>query len=168
MAWTSPKTWTSEVLTSTDMNTYMRDNQSHLYTRIGNNDVRKIDTTNYATASGTYGSLSGVSGTITTNGGNVLVGFHGAIENSNAKRTYFDIDVDGTPWGGDDGLLVVEDESATPQIFNVSFVTIVTGLSAASHTFQLRWKVETAGTTTLFAGSGVDPDVHPSFWVQEL
>lgn len=30
MAWTAPKTWTAEVLTSSDMNTYIRDNQLFL------------------------------------------------------------------------------------------------------------------------------------------
>ena len=32
MAWTSPKTWTAEVLTSADLNQYVRDNQNYLKT----------------------------------------------------------------------------------------------------------------------------------------
>ena len=31
MTWTSPKTWGSEILTSSDMNTYIRDNELYLY-----------------------------------------------------------------------------------------------------------------------------------------
>ena len=36
MAWTSPKTWSSEPLTSIDLNTYVRDNQNHLKDRLDN------------------------------------------------------------------------------------------------------------------------------------
>lgn len=34
MTWTHPKTWTSEPLTSTDLNQYVRDNQSDLHNRL--------------------------------------------------------------------------------------------------------------------------------------
>lgn len=42
MAWTTPKTWATEVLTSSGMNTYMRDNQNILKTSINDDGTLAV------------------------------------------------------------------------------------------------------------------------------
>jgi hypothetical protein len=69
VAWTSPKTWSfGEILTSTDMNTYVRDNTQELFDRsvgIGSNvvSVAKVDT--FTTTSATPVTITGMAATIT-------------------------------------------------------------------------------------------------------
>lgn len=104
--------------------------------------------------------------TITTNGGDVLVGFHGSFNNGSGD-VFLDVAVDGTRDGGDDGYIRVRTASGVTQNA-ASFTRTITGLSAASHTFKLQWKV-TGGTETLYAGAGTtNVDLHPQFWVREL
>jgi len=163
--WTTPKTWTTgEALLAADLNTHLRDNLLALkgpatesyecdegadYTTVSTSFV-DVDATNLAL-------------TIVTTGGDVLVHFHGDINNS-AAAAFLEVDQDGAKVGGDDGILKV------PNVNNqaVSFTRLITGLSAASHTFKLQWKV-VSGTATLYAGAGTaNNDVHPQFWVREI
>jgi hypothetical protein len=70
MAWTSPKTWSfGEVLTSTDMNTYVRDNTEFLFdglpAGIGSNVVQAVKTDTFTTASASYVLVTGLSVSIT-------------------------------------------------------------------------------------------------------
>ncbi len=103
--------------------------------------------------------------TITTNGGDVMVHFHGISTNSAAVNTLYDVTVDGTRTAGDDGITGAAGTTRT----TVSFTRLITGLSAGSHTFKLQWKVASASTGTLYAGAGTSgSDVHPQFWVKEV
>ena len=43
-AWTSPKTWTGEILSSANMNTYLRDNTLHLYETAADIPNRDVET----------------------------------------------------------------------------------------------------------------------------
>jgi hypothetical protein len=172
MAWTTPKTWSSEPLTSTDMNTYIRDNQNHLYNRLEAYASANVDeVSDYTTTSTTFEDVDATEGkfqhTITTNGGPVKVGFSGVTLNpgTNGRYAFFDIDVDGSRWAGDDGITRGDKDQDERQI--VSFTALITGLSAGSHVFKLQWKVN-AGTLTLYAGAGSsDGDLKPQFWVAE-
>jgi len=171
MAWTTPKTWAAEPLTSSDLNTYVRDNQNHVYNRIENNDEYTAnEVSNYTTTSTSFVDVdaTNLSLTITTNGGNVLAGFAGAGWLSSASESiWLELDIDGSPWAGDDGIMRVRFDNIN-YIKNLSFVVMVTGLSTASHTFKLQWKVD-GGTGTIFAGAGTtDSDLHPQFWIQEI
>jgi hypothetical protein len=74
VAWTNPKTWSfGEILTSTDMNTYVRDNTDDLDTRvsallaggIGSNIATATVVDNQTTSSSTYVGVPGMSVTIT-------------------------------------------------------------------------------------------------------
>ena len=70
MAWTNPKTWSfGEVLTSTDMNTYVRDNTEFLFDRvvagIGSNVVQTVLTTPHSTTSTSFTDVTNLSVTIT-------------------------------------------------------------------------------------------------------
>jgi hypothetical protein len=100
--------------------------------------------------------------TITTTGGDVLIGFYGYVYNATGS-TFFDVLLDGVRVAGDDGLL-----RTSTAAFPFSCAYLKVSLAAGSHTFKLQWKVNT-GTTTLYAGAGTaSNDVHPQFWVREV
>ncbi len=168
MAWTTPKTWSSEPLTSADLNTYIRDNQNHLQTVLDNNEQYTADQgSDYTTSSGSFVDVdtTNFSHTITTNGGDVLVGFSGTAALNGSYYLSFTVDVDGNPYFGDDGLVVLNDNDHRHLI---SFTGLIEGLSADEHTFKLQWKIN-SGTGTLYAGAGASNlDIHPQFWVQEI
>ena len=169
MAWTTPKTdWVLGELAT----------QSHL-NDIGNNlaalkdppsDNYELDEgSDYSTSSTTFVDVDGtnLALTINTNGGDVLVHFHGMIGKAAASHYwYFDVEVDGTRIGGDDGIIgqLESTNSRDP----VSFTRLITGLAAGSHTFKLQWKVN-ANSITLYAGAGTtNSDLHPQFWAREI
>jgi len=171
MAWTTPRTWSSEVLTSDLLNTHLRDNLEHLYDRMQNNtEYTANESADYTTTSTSFVDVDATNFalTITTNGGNCLVGFTGFVDIGGASTQYvhFNVDVDGSAYFADDGLGGGWD-NLTKKL--VSFVVLIEGLTAGSHTFKLQWKSPLAGTMTLYAGAGTSNlDVHPQFWVQEL
>jgi L-2-hydroxyglutarate oxidase LhgO len=163
--WTTPKTWsTGEALSANDMNTHIRDNLGALkapptaaYT--------PDEAANYNTSQTTFVDVdaSNLALTITTTGGDVMVGFHGHIF-ANGGICHLDVEVDGTREAGDDGITAVYTNNHEA----VSFTLLITNLDAGSHTFKLQWKV-TAGSAALYAGAGTaNLDVHPQFWVREI
>lgn len=167
MAWTTPKTWTSEPLTSLDLNTYMRDNQNYLRDRLDNSVDRILSTpTVMSTSSLEFVDVDAtqLSLTLVTLGGDVLVGFTGSVQmtSSNAD-TYFNLAVDGVDYVSDDGIM----RAASPEASRyapISFVVLVTDLAAGSHTFKLRWKTSHSNNTTSMKASAL----HPQFWAKEI
>ncbi len=94
--------------------------------------------------------------------------FTGAWSTTPALAIFFDVLIDDTTYvGGDDGVLRARGSDSADTV-SVCFVRLVTGLSAGSHSFKLRWKTS-AATATLLAGAGTSgKDVHPQFWVREI
>lgn len=170
MTWTTPKTWANETLTAADMNTHIRDNLDYLKTTLdgisgqGSAQYLADEASDYTTTSSTFVDVDATNfaHTITTKGGDVLIGFVGVVH-TGGNRVFFDVDIDGSLFADDDGIIVHDVSSSE----HVSFVVMVTGLSAASHTFKLQWK-RNAGTSTLYAGAGVSIDTKPQFWVREI
>ena len=163
--WTTPKTWsTGEALAASDMNTHIRDNLGAL--KAPPTDAYVCDeASDYQTNQTTFVDVdsTNLSLTITTTGGDVMIGFHGHVH-ANGGNCSFDVAIDGVRDGGDDGYILVYNAYRSP----VNFVRLVQGLDAGSHTFKLQWKV-TAGSATLYAGAGTgNHDVHPQFWVREI
>jgi hypothetical protein len=106
--------------------------------------------------------------TITTAGGPVLVGYSIPLITPNNGQLFFDIDVDGARLGGDDGLERYGNASSVGVKQTANLTTLITGLSADSHTFKVQAKVS-AGSATLYAGAGTSgADMHPRFWAIEL
>ena len=109
---------------------------------------------------------------ITTTGGNLLIGFSGTISNSTlAAATYLDVNIfDGSSnvrFAGDDGLTAIQ-QSVASHMYNASFVVLKTGLPADTYTLTLQWKV-TSGTALLYSGAGTSQhDIHGHFWVREV
>ncbi len=174
-AWSAPKTWAAEPLTSGDLNQYVRDNQNSLKDRADNSSEYTLNEgADYTTSSGSFVDIDGtnLSLTITTQADSVvLIGFSGTVNNGNSgnKGPFFDISIDAVDEFGNDGLCMVEQANGLNSAFMFGgFVAMKEGLSAGSHTFKLRWKTQ-GGTLTLLAGAGgADIDVHPQFWVKEI
>jgi hypothetical protein len=121
----------------------------------------QTNSTSFVNIDGTDLSLD-----ITTTGKPVLVGFHGTFLGSTTLNVFLDFTVGGTLFGGDSGI--VKQNVTTTGFETVSFIALVTGLSAALHTFNMQWRVST-GTVTLYAGAGTATnDLHGQFWVQEI
>jgi len=167
MAWTQPKTWASEPLTSSDLNTHLRDNLEALKDPPSATYILN-ESSNYTTTSGSFVDVdaTNLALTIETNGGAVLVAFFAMVNNSSAGQViYLDVDVDGNRWAGNDGIV--------GHVFNgtgsvMGFLILVEGLAAASHTFTLQWAVS-GGTGKIYAGAGTtNADVHPQFIVREV
>jgi len=170
MAWTSPRTWVAgELVTAALMNAHVRDNllvlktpPSALYTVNEGAD--------YTTASASFVDVDGtnLALVIVTNGGNVRVGWSSLVSLSVAGTVYLDIDVDGAREGGDDGIVAGTVEGGTDTREALALNWVIAGLSAASHTIKLQWKVS-AGTGTIYAGAGTSNlDLHPQFNVAEI
>ncbi len=171
-AWATPVTWgVDQLVTASDLNAQLRDNLNVLKTPPSAH-YELNESSDYTTNSATFVDVDATAGkfnlTITTSGGDVFVGFHGCVEHSNSLAVFFDVLVDGvTQVGGNDGIVRVRQGAASDMV-SVSFVRLVTGLSAASHSFKLQWKTGGA-TATLLAGAGTSgKDVHPQFWVREI
>ena len=166
--WSSPKTWSvGELVTAALLNSHLRDNLDFLKTPP--TAVYNLNETgDYTTTSTAFANVDGtkLALAITTAGGDVLVGFCGAVLHS-ASSVFFDVEVDGARTGGDDGLMVVSPASSSART-NASFFKLIQGLAPGVHTFKLQWKV-VSGTGTLFAGAGTsNGDIHPQFFVREV
>lgn len=165
MAWTSPKTWSSEPLTSSDLNTYVRDNQDYLKDRL-DNSVSKIiaGTTALSTSSDIFVDIDSekLSISLTTHGGDVLVGFTGTIKSANSSRPVsVNLAVDGVLYFADNGIMNVQPQSNLSM--PLCLVMLVTGLDAGAHTFKLRWKTHRSNTASMEITS-----LHPQFWAKEI
>lgn len=165
MAWTTPTTRsTDDLINASIWNTDLVDNLAWLKDPL--TDVVSL-AAQLTTTSTSFADMTGVTRTVTTNGGSVLVGFTCAIGIAAAAVINFDLQVDGTSQGGTDGIVSHFHTGTGSIALPVSFVWLVEGLSAASHTFKLRWKTS-AGTVTLYAeNSSATFKVEPQFWVRE-
>lgn len=169
MAWTTPKTWSSEPLTSLDLNTYVRDNQNHLRDRLDNSAESLVSDSSIITTTATEFvdvDADKLSLTLMTHGGVVLVGFTGTVQSGVSRgSTYFNVAVDGVDYIADDGI--TRKTAAYSNGGNlhapISFVMLVTGLGPGSHTFKLRWKTSPRNTSKMDI-----VDLHPQFWAKEI
>jgi hypothetical protein len=167
MAWTTPATWTpGQLVAASDLNTHLRDNLLYLFNGRPKSVIKRDNNANYSTSSTTFVDVDATNLAISLAiaSGNALVGFM-AVTSNNVQ---LDIDVDGTRYanGAADGLVTGQDASSTRG--GQSGCVLVTGLSVASHTFKLKYKV-TTGTGTLYSGAGVGgTDFMTVFWAMEI
>ena len=169
MAWTTPKTWSSEPLTSIDLNTHVRDNQNHLKDRLDASASRVINGALVLTTTANAFvdvDTTKLALTLTTHGGDVLLGFTGTVKHSaRSATTSFNVAVDLVDYIADNGVIGVTTayDGDGGRIKPISFVLLITGLSAGSHSFRLRWKTSNHNTATMDV-----VDLHPQFWVKEI
>ncbi len=169
MAWTAPKTWSSEPLTSLDLNSNVRDNLNHLKNRLDSSAGNFLSGATLLTTTATeFVDVDAVnlSLALTTHGGDVLLGFTGTVQCSQAGGSvYFNVAVDHVDYVADEGIIrqqisgSVDNNRHKP----LSFVMLIPGLAAGSHTFKLRWKVNSGNTARMDVVS-----LHPQFWAKEI
>ena len=155
--WTTPKSdyLTGDLVSAAEMNNigknlgFLKDPPTAQYTLNEGSD--------YTTTSTSFVDVDGggteLELTIETAGGDVLIGFVGAIGMGTNKDIYLDIDVDGARLGGSDGIAQAHDRVGTGSgtgIFPIGLCVLVENLTPGSHTFKLQWRVS-AGTGTLYA-----------------
>jgi hypothetical protein len=163
MSWTQPKTWSSEPLTSSDLNTHLRDNLEALKDPPGDNYILNQGS-DYSTTSTSWVDVdsTNLSFTLTTNGGDLMVHIHLPVTGTGIA--FFDLDLDGSRVGGDDGIA----RNAAGGISIVSFTRLISGLAAGTHTVKLQWRMA-SGTGTIYAGAGTsNADFHAQMWVREI
>jgi hypothetical protein len=172
--WTTPRTWAdNDLVDAADLNEQLRDNLEWVKAVVDNSGSYECDeASDYTTSSTSFVPVdnTNLTLTITTNGGDVLIGFYGAVKGTaNNQRIYFDIELDSTSYLiGDDGAFSPLVITGYIGPFPVSFVHLARDLEAGEHTFELHWKTN-GGTATLYAGAGTNLcDFHPQFWVQEV
>jgi hypothetical protein len=162
MAWTAiPDKTTGALMDVTWYSThfkanmeYLKNNQDTLVSP-ANDSTLHNEGSQYSTTSTSFVDVdaSDLSVAITTNGRPVLVLVTGTAYNYNSgQEVYFDIAVDGSRLGGSQGLVGLEDNVEHP----LCMAVLVTGLSAASHTFKLQWKVD-GGSGRFDSASGTTP-----------
>lgn len=166
--WTAEKTWSvGELVTAALINTHLRDKVEYLKTpALANSGGINLG----ADITGTSTSFAALDTTnlrvalpSTFPGGGILVVLNATIINSVPTTVLFDVAVDGSRHGGDDGLFGVSPSSATAR-FPVSFVRYIPGLTSGAHNIDLYYKNVAASTTTLYAGAGTaNGDLHPQF-----
>lgn len=170
----TPRTYsTGELITASMLNIHIRDNinaiksPAYFVCEVDQGaDYTIAATTTFAAVDGTN-----LTATVTTGGGNWLVGFSGVAFYSagSATKSFFTVALDGTVYSsiGNDGIGLggVATSTSSP----VAFTMILRGISAASHSFALYWKTGATGTYGLYAGAGTSTfDFHPIFWGIEL
>lgn len=154
MAWSTPKTWGTEVLTSSDMNKYIRDNQNYLKDAL---QVLPFDNmprnTTYSTTSTSWVNVdaTNLSSFMTTTGGNVLLGLQASCRTATNNEINLRVAIDAN----NAFYIRIDDQIKNT---NASFVGVAYNLPAGSHVFRLQWQVS-GGTNYLVA---------PLFWTREV
>lgn len=169
MAWTAPTTRTTGTLiTASIWNTDLVDNLSALKSP-PTDTYTANEGSDYSTTSATFVNVDGtnLSHSITTTGGDVIIHFHGNCTSGSGVLA-LNVTVDGSLTAGDDGIIAKQSLTSSPPGIPITFTRLVQGLSAASHTFNLQYKVS-SGTGVIYAGAGTgSSDLHPQFWVREV
>ncbi len=169
MAWTTPKTWSSEPLTSIDLNTYLRDNQTHLKNRLDSSANASVrGQSNLTTTSNDFVDVDAekLALALTTHGGDVLLGFTGTVMSKESGGSVnLNVAVDDVDFVPDGGIIShsVSMSFDTNRHKPLSFVMLIPGLSPGPHTFKLRWKTSKSNTATMEI-----VNLHPQFWAKEI
>lgn len=172
MAYTQPTTRnTGDSITASVWNTDLVDNLIAIKNPPTDSYVAD-EGADWTTTSTSFVDVDGtdLSLTITTTGGDVIVHFHGVFLMSfNSDIVKLNVSLDGVNVAADDGITGASFyNSASALKLPISFTRLITGVSAGSHTFKLRWRVA-ANSVTLYAGAGTTNfDFHPQFWVREM
>ncbi len=162
MAWVTPKTWTAgELVGETDMNTYIRDQQTYLFSpsfqqiltaSAGNLTITATTAIPISTAD--------LSITLTTYGGNIHFYFAGRFSGGASDVVRLNLLWDGTAVAEVTTGLVAEKIGTQHQVTMNGWVT---GLASGAHTFQPCWNVGGAGQS-----ARLELSLSPAlFWVRE-
>lgn len=157
--YTANRTWTSgELCTAAIFNQYVRDNLDWFKTPTTSGRIQPA--ANFSSAAITsYTDVTGLTTTITTNGGGLDVNLRVAVSNSSPVNVFFQLVVDGVTTY----LLGSHFNSSTNvSIFNA--FEHIPALSAGSHTIKVQAKAA-SGTTGVTGATAATQD--PLFYVRE-
>lgn len=173
MAWTTPKTWSQALVTEDDLNEQIRDNLNFLFDPTEDHNTGDKGS-NYTTTSATFAAVDTAGGddlrlTMTPQGEDVEIEFDCDVAHSAGGAgvmVNLNLYIDGVAVVDGDGLCGVNTASAAANAsYHLHFRWIARGLSLASHTFDVYWKVS-SGTATMYNGAGTAArDFHPVFTV---
>jgi hypothetical protein len=173
MAWTTPRTWSNEVVTAAKWNVDVRDNLRALKDPPSQN-YEPNEGANYSGSGSTSANVdTDFNFSITTTGGDILVSFIGNAVGSNNSPpgpfVGFNVTVDGTSIISASGYLAVFTSGGLAPAL-VMFTRRITGIAAGAHNINLKWNHSNAiGSMTMYAGAGsLNYDVHGQFWAREL
>jgi hypothetical protein len=151
MAWTTPKTWAAgELLTASDMNTYLRDELNYLAS--GRPYNASSFTAGASTTSTSY-SDTGLSVTLTPAASTrvlIIVSLF-AVKNT-AGSGFLRVLRDGATQIGNATQVDYNGGSATAIWVPCTFIFVDTGLSLAAHTYALQFKSSDANSFQVAAG----------------
>ncbi|NLX10436.1 MAG: hypothetical protein GXY36_12335 [Chloroflexi bacterium] len=156
MAWTVPRTWiTGELITAAQLNAHLRDNLNALKQPPS---AVVTPTSTRTTSSTVFVPVDEVhfAHTLTTAGGDVLIGCWTTAQSAAGLVLYLDVAVDGVRLGQGDGIQRVNLNGSAP----LCFAYLLGGLSAGVHTLTLMWRVST-GSASLVGGM-------TQFWAREV
>lgn len=157
MAWTNPKTWaTNELVTAANLNTHLRDNLLYL---LNPNGFFTQSTGTFTTTSATDVTVNAaLSTTITTYGGDILLGASFRLEATTTTDVYISHD-------GANNIRIVRISAAGYYAGTV----LKRGIAAGSHSFQLRWNIAGGLTATMRGVDGGGFVAAPiTFWAIEI
>ena len=176
MAWTNPKTWSfGEILTSTDMNTYVRDNTLALRALgIGSNVVQTVKDNTFSTSASGVVDVTGVTATITPSAASnkVLVQVTGeyVCTSSNAiQRMYLTDGADTVlVQGAADGSRSRASFGHTSGQGSDANALIIQFLHSPATTSPVTYKLraQVSGSNVLRFGSTVVGDTNDSFSIR--
>lgn len=98
-------------------------------------------------SSGSFADLTGITRTVTSNGGPILIIFHAQFSDSSNSQVDFDLLLDGATEGGTAGIVNLSITAGA--YYMLSFVHAVAP-AAGSHTIKLQARTS-AGTLTVYA-----------------
>jgi hypothetical protein len=150
--WHAPQTWVdNQLVSASDLNNQVRDNLEFLKTPT--TGVATLAST-LTTTSSTFTPATGLSITMTTSGGDVLLNLSGwGSNNTVAGGVSLDFGVDGTAQGHATFGLAGFNSATANNAQNASFTYLVRSLAAGSHIFTVRWGVTASTTGSLFVGA---------------
>lgn len=155
--WTAPRTYVvGELITAAIFNQYLRDEFDWLKTPTASGRVQIA--ANFTTTSATYTDVTGLTTTMTTNGGGLDVFIRLQVSNSTPVVTSFQLVVDGV------SSCILGNVNPTTSNLEVFFFEHVAALAAGSHTIKLQCKCA-SGTTTIIGTTAAAGD--PLFYVRE-
>lgn len=141
--WTAPRTWsTGELVTASVMNTHVRDNLDWLKTPIDSGNITFA--ADFTTTSATYVDITGLTTTMTTNGGGLDVFLRLNCQVSAPASYVVQLLVDGV------STAVLGGSAGTDRMTH-NFNHHIAAISAGSHTIKVQ--IKTAGGTATVKGT---------------
>jgi hypothetical protein len=167
MAWTAPTDWdVGDILTAADLNK-INTNLNALKTPP--TEAKKGNGAgNFTTASTSFVVVdSSLNLSVTTTGGDIMIGVTGGVLIPTGLNVTFDFEVDGVRLGlysTGGGLSFIQNNFSTFSLnVPLGHVTLATGVAVGTHSIKLLWKASAATITMYNSITSI-----PTFWAREV